>query len=217
VALVTTGYSALATGLALRPLTALTLALSARSGTLAARLGPRVPLTAGSLICAMALLLATRIDAHASYPTDVLPVVLLVGIGIPLVTPAITATVLNAVPDTRAGIASAVSNGVARTAGLLVVAALPLLARLPQDAAGDPVALDHGFDRSMLIGSGLFVLGGLSPGSASRHPPPRRPARCAVTTARPTHNSSPQHVAEECLVDLRLRSLEAQIGPGSAS
>jgi hypothetical protein len=50
--------------------------------------------------------------------------------------------------------------GVARTAGLLVVAALPLLARLPQDAAGDPVALDHGFDRSMMMG-GLFVLGGL--------------------------------------------------------
>ncbi|MQA81468.1 MAG: MFS transporter [Streptosporangiales bacterium] len=157
----TTGYTALATGLALLPLTALTLALSARGGTLAARLGPRVPLTAGSFVCALALLLATRIGAPASYLTDVLPVVLLIGIGIPLVTPAITATVLSAVPDARAGIASAVSNGVARTAGLLVVAALPLLARLPQDAAGDPVALDHGFDRSMLIGSGLFVLGGL--------------------------------------------------------
>ena len=143
----------------------------------------------------MALLLATRIDAHASYPTDVLPVVLLVGIGIPLVTPAITATVLNAVPDTRAGIASAVSNGLARTAGLLVVAALPLLARLPQDPAGDPVALDHGFHRSMLIGSGLFVLGGLvawfgipppaatTTGSVCRHhcatdPQLQPPARC---------------------------------------
>jgi EmrB/QacA subfamily drug resistance transporter len=158
---VTTGYSALATGLALLPLTALTLALSARGGTLAARLGPRMPLTAGSFVCALALLLATRIGAHASYLTEVLPVVVLVGIGIPLVTPAITATVLSAVPDTRAGIASAVSNGVARTAGLLVVAALPVLARLPQDAAGDPVALDDGFDRSMLMGSGLFVLGGL--------------------------------------------------------
>lgn len=158
---VTTGYTALATGLALLPLTALTLALSARGGTLTARLGPRVPLTVGSVLCALALLLATRIGAQASYLTEVLPAVVLVGIGIPLVTPAITATVLSAVPDARAGIASAVSNGVARTAGLIVVAALPLLARLPQDAAGDPVALDHGFDRGMLIGAGLFVLGGL--------------------------------------------------------
>ncbi len=157
----TAGYSALITGLALLPLTALTLALSAHGGTLTARLGPRLPLAVGSLVCALALLLATRIDAQASYLTDVLPVVALIGLGIPLVTPAITATVLGSVPDERAGIASAVSNGVARAAGLLVVAALPLLARLPQDAGGDPVALDHGFDRSMLIGAGLFLLGGI--------------------------------------------------------
>lgn len=158
---VTTGYSALATGLALLPLTVLTLALSARGGTLTARFGPRGPLTAGSILCALALLLATRIGANAAYPIDVLPVVILIGLGIPLVTPAITATVLGAVPEERAGIASGVSNGVARAAGLLVVAALPLLARLPQDAAGDLVALDQGFDRSMVIGAGLFVIGGV--------------------------------------------------------
>ncbi|QWF77622.1 MFS transporter [Amycolatopsis sp. CA-230715] len=158
---ITAGYSALATGLAMVPLTALTLALSARGGTLAARLGPRVPLTAGSAVCALALLLATRIGTNATYLTDVLPVVVLVGIGIPLVTPAITATVLAAVPGTRTGIAGAVNNGIARMAGLLVVAALPLLARLPQDATGDRLALDRGFDHSMLMGAGLFALGGL--------------------------------------------------------
>ncbi len=158
---ITTGYSASATGLALVPLTALTLTLSAYGGTLVTRLGPRVPLTAGSSVCAVALLLATRIGPRADYVTEVLPVVLLVGIGIPLVTPALTATVLGAVSDARAGIAGAVSNGVARTAGLLVVAALPVFAQLPQVAAGDAVALDHGFDRSMLLGSGLFLVGGL--------------------------------------------------------
>jgi MFS family permease len=169
-----TGYSALATGTALLPLTALTLVLSARGGTLSGRYGPRGPLTAGSLICALALVLATRIGAQASYLTDVLPVVVLVGLGIPLVTPAITTTVLSSVPDGLAGIASAVSNGVARVAGLLIVAALPMLARLPQDAADDPVALDHGFDRSMLIGSGLFVIGGLvSYFGLARSPRPR--------------------------------------------
>ncbi|MFC4084971.1 MFS transporter [Amycolatopsis samaneae] len=89
-----------------------------------------------------------------------LPVVALVGIGIPLVTPAITATVLAAVPDTRTGIAGAVNNGVARMAGLLVVAALPLLARLPQDATGDRGVLDRGFDHSIRMGAGLFALGG---------------------------------------------------------
>jgi predicted MFS family arabinose efflux permease len=158
---VTTGYSALMTGLALLPLTVLTLALSARGGGLTSQFGPRLPLTTGSSLCAFALLLATRIGFNASYPLDVLPVVVLVGIGIPLVTPAITATVLGAVPDGRTGIASAVSNGVARVAGLLIVAVLPLLARLPQDAVGDPDALDRGFDRGMLIGAALFALGGV--------------------------------------------------------
>ncbi|WUH98521.1 MFS transporter [Spirillospora sp. NBC_00431] len=135
---VTSGYTTFGAGLALLPLTVLTLALSGRGGALTKRAGPRVPLAAGALLCGLALLLATRIGRDASYVTDVLPVVCLVGVGIPLITPPITATVLGAVPDARAGIASAVSNGVARTAGLIVVAALPLLAGLPQDAASDP-------------------------------------------------------------------------------
>ncbi|WP_053175469.1 MFS transporter [Nonomuraea sp. SBT364] len=158
---ITAGYSTLATGLALLPLTVLTLVLSAWGGTLTTRIGPRVPLASGALVCGLALLLATRIGADASYPAEVLPVVALVGIGIPLITPPITATVLSAVPDARAGTASAVSNGVARAAGLIVVAALPLLAGLPQDAAHNPAALDRGFDGGMLICGGSFILGGL--------------------------------------------------------
>ncbi len=158
---VTAGYTTLEAGLALLPLTVLTLALSAQGGALTTRIGPRIPLAAGSLICGLALLFATRVGADASYLTAVLPVVALIGIGIPLVTPPITATVLSAVPDARAGTASAVSNGVARAAGLIVVAALPLAAGLPQDAASNPAALDRGFDVGMLICAGLFILGGL--------------------------------------------------------
>lgn len=157
----TAGYTPLAAGLSLLPLTALTLALSARAGALTARIGPHLPLAAGSAACTVALLLAARIDAQTSYLADVLPVVALIGVGIPLITPAITTTVLSAVPDARAGIASAVNNGVARSAGLVVVAALPLLAGLPQDAARNPAALDTGFGAGMLICAGLFLLGGL--------------------------------------------------------
>ncbi|TDC98881.1 DHA2 family efflux MFS transporter permease subunit [Nonomuraea deserti] len=158
---VTAGYSTLATGLALLPLTVLTLVLSAWGGTLTTRTGPRIPLAAGALLCGLALLLATRIGPDAAYLSHVLPVVALVGLGIPMITPPITATVLGAVPDARAGTASAVSNGVARAAGLIVVAALPLLAGLPQEAANNPAALDRGFDAGMLICGGLFVLGGI--------------------------------------------------------
>jgi EmrB/QacA subfamily drug resistance transporter len=158
---ITAGYTPLAAGLSVLPLTVLTLALSGRAGALTARIGPHLPLAAGSLACAVALLLAVRIGPQASYLADVLPVVVLTGVGVPLITPPITATVLSAVPDTRAGIASAVNNGVARAAGLVVVAALPLLAGLPPDAADNPAALDSGFDTAMLICAGLYLAGGL--------------------------------------------------------
>jgi EmrB/QacA subfamily drug resistance transporter len=157
----TAGYSAWEAGLTLLPLTILTLVLSPYGGELTTRFGARRPLGAGSLSCAVACLLATRIGADASFVSHVLPVVVLTGIGVPLITPPITTAVLSAVPEGRAGIASAVSNGVARVAGLVVVAALPLLAGLPQDIAESPAALDRGFGMSMLICAGLFLTGGL--------------------------------------------------------
>jgi EmrB/QacA subfamily drug resistance transporter len=157
----TAGYSAWEAGLTLLPLTILTLVLSPYGGELTTRFGARRPLVAGALSCTVACLLATRIGADASFASHVLPVVVLTGIGVPLITPPITTVVLSAVPDGRAGIASAVSNGVARTAGLVVVAALPLLAGLPRDIAESPAALDRGFGTSMLICAGLFLTGGL--------------------------------------------------------
>jgi EmrB/QacA subfamily drug resistance transporter len=174
---VTTGYSALATGVSLVPLTVLTLVLSPFGGELTSRYGARLPLVVGSATCAAALLLAMRIDSGASYVTHVLPMVALIGIGIPLITPPITATVLSSVPDGRAGIASAVNNGVARAAGLVIVAALPLLVGLPQDATEDPAALDRGYGLSMLICAGLFLAAGVvswlglgRPGEATARP-----------------------------------------------
>ncbi|MGH3681111.1 MAG: DHA2 family efflux MFS transporter permease subunit [Natronosporangium sp.] len=188
---ITAGFTPLAAGLSLLPLTVLTLALSGRAGALTARLGPHLPLAAGSVACAVALLLAVRIGPQASYLTEVLPVVVLTGVGVPLITPPITATVLSAVPDSRAGVASAVNNGVARAAGLVVVAALPLLAGLPSDAARNPAALDSGFDAAMLICAGLYLLGGLVVWFGV---PRRRPAAAAPEPVCRRHLSttSPQ-------------------------
>jgi MFS family permease len=156
---ITAGYSPLAAGLALLPITAVVLVLSPYMGTLVTRIGPRIPLTAGSVVCAISAVLAMRVDAHASYVPDVLPAVVGAGLGVSAITAPISVAVLSAVPDSRAGIASGVNNGVARAAGLLVVAALPLLANLPQDATRSPEALNHGFAVSMPACAGLFLLG----------------------------------------------------------
>jgi EmrB/QacA subfamily drug resistance transporter len=185
---VTAGYSALAAGMSLLPLTALTLVLSPYGGELTSRYGARVPLAAGSVICAVALLLATRVDSDTSYLTHVLPMVALIGIGVPLITPPITATVLSSVPDGRAGIASAVSNGVARVAALVVVAALPLVVGLPQDATQNPTALDRGYGVSMLICAGLFLAAGIVSwvGLAQHAEPTARPlGRCQASLTCP--------------------------------
>lgn len=159
---VTVGYSPLDAGLALLPSTVLVLLLSARAGALTTRTGPRPLLWGGSLICVAALLLALRIAPGAWYLTDVFPTVVLIGIGISMITPAISTTVLDAVPEQRTGTASAVNNGVARISGLVVVAALPVVAGLPQDVTENPTALNRGFVVSMLVCAGLFLAGGLT-------------------------------------------------------
>ncbi|NEC30314.1 MFS transporter, partial [Streptomyces sp. SID8111] len=113
---VVVGYSALAAGAALLPTTALMLLLSARSGELADRIGPRLPLTVGPLLCAAGMLLMLRVGPGASYPADVLPALLVLGFGMVALVAPLTATVLASVDVGRAGLASGVNNAAARAA-----------------------------------------------------------------------------------------------------
>src|SRR3954452_1563322 len=70
------GFSPIVAGTALLPVTVLMLLFSARSGKLATRIGPRLPMSVGPVIIAGALLLMLRIGPNASYVGDVLPAVL---------------------------------------------------------------------------------------------------------------------------------------------
>lgn len=152
-------YGALAAGTSLLPMTGLMLLLSARSGALAQRIGPRIPMTIGPLLCAAGLLLFSRIGAHARYLSDVLPAVIVLGLGTSLNVAPLTATALGALDESRAGIASGVNNAVARAAGLLAVAVLPLAAGLGKGSLTDPVALAPVYRTAMYICAGLMVLG----------------------------------------------------------
>ena len=131
------------------------------SDLLAQRTGPRLPMTAGPLVCAAGLLLMLRIGPDASYATRVLPAVLVFGLGLSLTVAPLTAAVLAAAPARHAGVASGVNNAVARTAQLLAVAALPVLAGLSGDDYRDAAAFLHGFRVAMGVSAGLLVLGGL--------------------------------------------------------
>ncbi|MGD9486248.1 MFS transporter [Streptomyces sp. TRM70308] len=152
------GWSALAAGTALLPTTVLMLLLSARSGALGQRIGPRLPLTVGPLLCAGGMLLMTRVGPDASYGVDVLPALLVLGAGMVLLVAPLTATVLASVDVARAGLASGVNNAVARAAGLLAVAALPLLAGMGPEAYREPAAFDAAFRTAMVWCAGLLVV-----------------------------------------------------------
>jgi len=152
----------LAAGSALIPMTVLLLLLSSRMGALATRIGPRLPMTVGPLLSsAAAILLAVRIDSDTSYLLDVLPGVSLFGLGMCFTVAPLTATVLAAAPDRHAGIASGVNNAVARVAGLLAVAVLPLLVGLDGAAYADPRLMQPAYRSAMMICAGLLAVGGL--------------------------------------------------------
>jgi EmrB/QacA subfamily drug resistance transporter len=156
---VVAGYPPLAAGMALLPITLLMLLLSPRAGALADRVGPRLPMTVGPIVCACGLVLLARIGPRASYVAGVLPGVALLGLGLCATVAPLTATALGSVDERYAGIASGVNNAVARAASLLAVAVLPLAAGLGAGALTDPVALAPTYRAAMLACAGLLLAG----------------------------------------------------------
>jgi len=121
------GYSAVAAGLALMPITILMFFLSSRFGALADRFGPRLFMGCGPIVGGLGLLMLLWLDADPDYVTDVLPAMTVFGLGLAVTVAPLTATVLSDADQNRSGVASGVNNAVARVAGLLAIAALGAL------------------------------------------------------------------------------------------
>jgi predicted MFS family arabinose efflux permease len=171
------GYSPLEAGTALLPVTAIMLLLSARSGALAARIGPRLQMTVGPVVIAAGLLLLMRIGVGSSYLTVVLPAMCVFGLGLAINVAPLTATALAAAPADHAGVASAVNNDVARAAGLIAVAVLPPLAGITGDTYLHPAGLAAGFRTAVLISAVACAAGGVLAAATIRNPV-RRPPAC---------------------------------------
>jgi EmrB/QacA subfamily drug resistance transporter len=163
-------YSPLESGLALLPVTLVMLTLSARSGALSARIGPRLQMTVGPLVVGAGLALLTQATQPGSYWSEVFPAVLLFAFGLAVTVAPLTATAMGAAPAEHSGIASAVNNVVARAAGLLAVAVLPLLAGLTGAAALGATELAAGFRTAMLISGVVCAAGGLIAALTIRNP-----------------------------------------------
>ncbi|MFJ4865377.1 DHA2 family efflux MFS transporter permease subunit [Streptomyces sp. NPDC088748] len=169
---VVAGYSALGAGAALLPTTVLMLLLSARSGEFGERIGPRIPLTVGPLLCAAGMLLMLRIGPQASYVADVLPAMVVLGMGMVTLVAPLTATVLSSVDPGRAGLASGINNAAARAAGLLAVAALPLLAGMGPESYRSATQFDAAFGRAMPWCAGALLVGAVVAWTTVRSPAP---------------------------------------------
>jgi EmrB/QacA subfamily drug resistance transporter len=159
----TAGFSATLAGLASLPVTVIMIVGSSRVGKWADRVGPRLFMTIGPAIMAVgAALLLTARDPF-DYWLQMLPGIILLGVGLTLTVSPLTSAVLGSV-DGREGIASAVNNAVARVAGLLVVAMIALI------AAGD-LDLD-GFHRTAVATAALFAAGAAASWAGIRNRPP---------------------------------------------
>ena len=121
------GYSPAAAGAALLPFVLFVSTMSRWAGALATKLGPRAFLCGGPLIVAVAFALLARPGVGGSYWSTFFPGVLTLGLGMGFTVAPLTAAVMGAVDPRHAGVASGINNAVARTAGLLAVAALGLL------------------------------------------------------------------------------------------
>jgi EmrB/QacA subfamily drug resistance transporter len=153
------GYSALASGAALLPVNLLMLLISPRAGRWSARVGARLPMTAGAAVAAAGLVLLSGVGPGTRYLTGLVPGLALFGVGLATLVAPLTAAVLGAVPDERTGVASAVNNATARLASLLGTAVLPLAAGLGGLRAIRGAALTDGVAVALRISAGLCVAG----------------------------------------------------------
>ena len=142
------GYRAVAAGLSLVPITIVMWLLSRRFGALSDRIGPRLLMGLGPIVAGIGLIWMGRLDADVDYFTELLPGVLVFALGLSATVAPLTNTVLGAVPQHNAGVASGVNNQIARVASLLAIAAVGAIvastygADIDESVAGTPLARD---------------------------------------------------------------------------
>ena len=150
------GYSALMAGAALLPLPILIALGSPLMGKLAARMGPRLPLTLGPLLVGIGFLLALRIGEEADYFTQILPMVILLSLGMAVAVAPLTTAVLTSVDAAHTGTASGLNSAVARTGGLVATA---LIGAVIASRGSEMLA---GFHQAMIVGAIMAAAASLS-------------------------------------------------------
>lgn len=169
------GLKATLAGLASIPVTFMMILFSSRVGALSGRYGPRLFMTIGPIIAGLGALLMLLINDPFNYWWQVLPGILVFGLGVTLTVSPLTSAILGSIEMSRSGIASAVNNAVSRVAGLIVIAMLALI-------VGGSLDL-NGVHRSMIAAATLLILGGIVSYLGIRNPAGEQDAAIAGTTS----------------------------------
>jgi predicted MFS family arabinose efflux permease len=146
----TAGLSATEAGLATLPVPVLSFLLARRFGMLAGLHGPRLFMAIGPLIAAIGYLLMSRAAEPFDFWTQMLPGLVVFGLGLTITVSPLTAAILAAVDPAQSGIGSAVNNAVSRISGLIAIAFTGVI-------IGGTVDFE-GFRQGMLVTAGLFML-----------------------------------------------------------
>lgn len=169
------GLPATAAGMASLPVTILMILLSSQAGAWAGRLGPRLFMTVGPLLMAAGSLLLLTVAHEFDYWWQVLPAMIVLGLGLALTVAPLTSAVLGAIDENRSGIASAVNNAISRVAGLIVVAMLSTI-------VGGTLDLD-GFHSAAVVTAALMAAGGIVSWIGIRKPAAAAPETDALEGA----------------------------------
>ena len=149
------GYSPVEAGLALLPLPILMTAASPKMGSLASRIGPRIPLTIGPLVVGAGMLLAWLMQPGSSYWAGAFPTILVMALGMTIAVAPLTSSVLGSVEEKHVAMASGFNSAVARTGGLIATALLGSV------LGSKGVQLFAGFHAAMVVSAIVAAAAGL--------------------------------------------------------
>lgn len=147
------GYSAISAGVALIPATLIMFVLSPRLGSLSSTFGPRIFMTLGPIIAGFGFLYMLHVGRPLAYWTELLPGILLFGLGLSVTVTPLTSAVLGSIRAEQAGVASAINNAIARIAGLIAIAAVGVIV--------GPTMTLRGFHRGLIATAMLLFTGGI--------------------------------------------------------
>jgi EmrB/QacA subfamily drug resistance transporter len=187
-------FTPIAAGLSLVPLTIIMWLLSRRMGALSDRIGPRLLMGCGPIVAGLGLIWMGQLDADVNYVTELLPGILVFGVGLSATVAPLTNTVLGAVPQHHAGVASGVNNQVSRVAALLAIAVVGAVVAGVFSAhagvgdaeplsGGSPAVVDasvKAYRAGLGVGGALVVFGGVISLIGIVNPPRRLEPRARV-------------------------------------